>query len=228
MDAKFAEALAEVRRVNSPTSTDASPFNENSYLAACTTLVDNRDQLTGRIYFSIPSRVDENNQAAWQHVRDNSESCCDCGRERLVVPANQRTEFAPAASDPVLVKGNRDTGAIYLRPIGSDLAATHAMLWIDESTEGEKCLAIATNPFAPAIDFNQLFNGPAAYSLNKLAEALKGRDKPLIMVDFRTKAPVLAISATDLTAGTASIIPDKDIEILTEEMVAQEKQRQHH
>lgn len=214
MNEKLAAAVKEIREAGR-----TAPFDEARYLDACSTVIDHRAELTHAVYICLPGGLGGNSDPRWDRIKQNSVERCSCGNERVIVPANPRTEFEASASEPVVVAGDLDH-CVYLKPVGGDKESTYLALWIGDSGGG-KALAFMQEPFAPFV-FSPSMLAPPCYPLGKLAEILPRQTKPAIMYTGKTKTPVFAIRSVDPAAGTATIVLDKDVTVLTPEEQAEE------
>jgi len=215
---RLAAALKEIREAGKTT-----PIDEEKYLSACLTVVDNLADLSQRVYICLPGGLTGNQDARWDRVRQNSVERCSCGNERVFMPMNPRSEFEASAAEPVVVAGD-DKSGVYLKPVGGDKESTYMKLWI-EAADGGKALAFMPEPFAPLVLSASMFS-TQGFALAKLAEVLPTQTNPPIMTSGRARTPLFAIKAVDEAAGTVTIVLDKDVTLLTNEEI--ELEGHHH
>lgn len=202
MDARMTEALAVVRDAGKD-----APFDEGAYLAAVTYLVDHRDALPYRVFIDLPGGMSGNADPRWARVKELTESRCNCGNERTILPLAPRTVYERSSSAPLTVrKGDR----VYLKPVGGDKASTYIMLEIVDA-HGGPAFTFMSDPFSGSLNFAELFNAQG-YMLAQLAEVLPRQKEPAVMFAGRSKTPLFALDSADAEAGTVTIALDKDVE----------------
>jgi len=207
MNQTLVEALAELQGL-----AESRPINVERYRALCEVIIDHRNELTHRVYINTPDNIDPR----WARVRENSDSRCGCGCDRVILPGNPRKTLEAAAGEPMVL--SQDGNKVYLKSVGGDKSSTHMALWIEASDEGEKMLCFTSNPFAPFVLSVSMFSTPG-FKLSKLAEVLPKQTKPPVMVSGKEETPLFAILAVDPDAGTVTISLDRAVECLTKEAI---------
>ncbi|HTK04914.1 MAG TPA: hypothetical protein VL500_04980 [Candidatus Eisenbacteria bacterium] len=204
MDERMTSALATVRNAGR-----TAPFDENAYLEACTYLVEHRDALPYRVFVDLPGGLSGNDDPRWARFKELTESRCNCGNERTILPLNPRTEYARSEAPTVTVaKG----ASVYLKPVGGDKGSTYISLDILDTGNGP-AFTFAADPFSGSLNFADLFSGPKGYILSQLADALRKQAEPAVMVAGKSRIPLFAIESADPVAGTIVIALDKDVEV---------------
>ncbi|MEK6863767.1 MAG: hypothetical protein AABX27_00575 [Nanoarchaeota archaeon] len=198
MDEKLKKALETVRIGLSQETSDAS-----AYLSACEYLAQHREELTQRVYVQLPGGLRGNSDPRWDKVRENSESRCGCGNERVIFPGNPRTKYEPSDLGEIVISPEN---AAYLKPVGGDKESAYVKLWI----EGDS-LAFMCEPFAPLVLTPDIFS-TKGYKLEQLAEVLPKQKKPPVFAIGREKAPIFGINAVDVAARNVTITLDKAVE----------------
>lgn len=198
MNAKLEEALQTVR-----TGWSQKTFDEASYLAALEYLAEHRGELTQRVYVQLPGGLRGNSDPRWNRIKENSESRCGCGNERIILPGNPRSEYVPSDLGEVVVSPDN---AVYLKPVGGDKASTYLKLWI----KGDG-LVFMEEPFAPLVLTPDIFS-TKGYKLERLAEVLTRQKKPPVFIIGKEKSPIFAITAVDAVAKAVKVTPDKAVE----------------
>jgi len=203
MDERISSALATVHNAGRTT-----PFDENAYLEACTYLVEHRDVLPYRVFVDLPGGMSGNQDPRWARFKELTESRCNCGNERTILPLNPRTDYERSGGPSVTVAKD---APVYLKPVGGDKGSTYISLHIEDTSKGP-AFTFAADPFSGALNFADLFSGPKGYILSQLADALRGQKEPAVMVAGKSKIPLFAIESADPVAGTLTIALDKDVE----------------
>ncbi|HTM68114.1 MAG TPA: hypothetical protein VL426_02340 [Candidatus Binatia bacterium] len=200
MNERMTAALAVVR---GPGRRDARAFFE-----ACEYLVDHREDLPYRVFIDLPGGLTGNDDPKWDRIKSLTDSRCNCGNERTIVPLNPRTEYARSEAAPIIVaKGT----TVYLKPVGGDKGSTYISLDIVDTGQGPAFTFMA-DPFSGAINFSDLFS-PKGYILSQLADALGKQKEPAVMVAGKSRIPLFAIESADTVAGTITVALDKDVEV---------------
>lgn len=204
MDERITAALDVLRSAGK-----TAPFDENAYLEACTYLIDHREALPHRIFIDLPGGLSGNADPRWARVKELTESRCNCGNERTIVPLNPRTSYERSATPEVTVRKGE---TVYLKPVGGDRASTYIALEIIDADNGP-AFTFQADPFSGSLNFADLFSGPKGYMLDKLAAALRGQKEPAVLTTGKGGTPLLAIVSADAVAGTLVIALDKDVEV---------------
>lgn len=92
MDERMTAALATVR--------GDGRRDEKALLEACIYLIEHRDALPYRIFIDLPGGMSGNADPKWERVKSLTESRCNCGNERTIMPLNPRTEYARSETPP--------------------------------------------------------------------------------------------------------------------------------
>lgn len=163
-----------------------------TYREAIEYLIDHRDELQRRVYITLPSG---RSRLAWQKVTDNSLPRCSCGNERIIMPANPRTDFDPLYTVRI-EPGNR----MYLRPIGGDLQSAAQFDY-----DG-KALIYQLDPFAEEKD--HAVNG---WQVDGLPEAV-GPGGVFALTVNGVSTPIFRINSVDPKTGVITAELDKDID----------------
>lgn len=94
---------------------DLRGSHETKYREALEFLIDHRSELKSRLFVLLPGGLTSNTDPTWDKVRQNTDSRCGCGNERVLLPINVRETFE--AGEPMTL-GYKDK--IHVRPKGSD------------------------------------------------------------------------------------------------------------
>ena len=203
MEEKLEEALKTVKE-----GCNGKGFDEDSYLSACEYLVDHKDELTQRVYIQLPGGLGGNYDTQWNHIKQNSESRCSCGNERVILPRNPRTKYEPSDLGEIVVSLSNE---VYLKPVGGDKESTYIKLWI----KGDM-LAFLQEPFAPLVVSMDMFS-IKGFGLKQLEDVLsKNTEKPVLKMG-KENVSVFAINKVDTKAKTVTITPDKAVELYSPE-----------
>ncbi|MEK9151996.1 MAG: hypothetical protein AAB692_01375 [Patescibacteria group bacterium] len=211
MNAQLAQALEALKSMQS------APLSDKQYLEVCKALAANRAELPYRVFISVPGGHLAPNDPEWDGVRAASKTICGCGSDRVMLPANPRTEFEARPGEPVVLKGGHDD-TMFVKPVGGDLSSVYVALWLEDVSElGEKALVFAPDPLGPMAEMNAIV-GPTPFLLSEVADHLaQQKGKPVTLAAGHARAPVMNLMAADPVAGTVTIVLDKDVELVTRE-----------
>ncbi len=202
---KLQESLQVVRTVNSKGLSEK--LNETTYRSALENLIAHKNELTQRIYFQIPGGLRGNSDPDWNKVKEQTESRCGCGNERVILPGNPRTKYEASELGSVAVSPKNE---VYLKPIGGNKESTYVKLSVHK--EG---LGIMEQPFVPLVFTPDIFS-INSFGLEKLADATakqaEKKLKPPIFVTGKEKVPIFAINNVDPKSRTVTITPDRAVE----------------
>ncbi len=170
------------------------------YKAACEYIIRNRSSLTYRVFIELPGGLSGNSNPDWTYVKENSASRCNCGNERIILPANLRTEYEPGSQQLIV----SPKGEIYLKPIGGPKSSAYIKFWIEN-----EALGFLLNPFNPN-GLDAVF--PKGYLLDKLSEGVKNSHGNLMAFTNDGHIPIFSFNEVIIKDLTVKLTPDKDVE----------------
>ncbi|MBI2030790.1 hypothetical protein HYT05_04165 [Candidatus Kaiserbacteria bacterium] len=180
------------------------PYDEARYREAGLVLVNNRDQLTHRVFFKIPDpgAMTTNRDPIWDEIKAGSTGeRCNCGNCRTIWP-KKWSEFVQKETRTL-----REGEKFYIVPEGGNYKDTTVLVEVVKGDNGKPFLATLMDPFSEAFDLSILL-GRKGYALDSLAEAMTSQDKPARMAKkFPDGAGVNAEHMTLFTINSAT--PDQ-------------------
>lgn len=204
--------MGSIKSIQETISVIAGGWCSPLYRSACEYLIDHRDKLTYRVFICIPGEW-ENKDPTWDKVRQNSNSRCRCGKERMILPGKTRKFEASDIGELTISPGMR----VFLKPIGGSLESTFAELWINiEGTEG---IAILQDPFASIVLTPDFLSSPG-YSFAQLEEYIQKynpRENPGRIVMVCHNSPVFQFRRVDPEKKTVTILLDRDVEVFSQD-----------
>lgn len=181
---------------------------EDKRLEAAEYLVNNRDKLVQRVFFSISGELHSNTDPKWDVVKANSQERCSCGNERVIIPVGLREKYQPSSISHVLGDGNE----LAFKPIGGEQESTYVHIEIED-----EAMKYVLDPYAPFILTMDIFSTKRITLSNLVTILAKGEP---VLIYFRNKelaVPVFEITSVDLQSGTLTVVPDVAIEAFVPE-----------
>lgn len=154
------------------------PYDVDRYHEAGRTLVANRSKFSHRIFFKIPDpgAMTTNTDMKWDEIKAGSTGeRCACGNCRTIWPS-EWPEFVEKETITM-----REGDKVYIVPEGGNYKDTNVLLEIEKNDEGKLFLTCMNDPFSDAFDILMVLNGPPAYQLSQLADAMSRQTQPAYM-----------------------------------------------
>lgn len=190
-------------------------FDREQYEQSVMFLFEHRDDLTEAVAVTVPSMTGHSfvktDEERWQQLIANTTSSCGCGVHRTIMSSQAKTVLEPDLARRTTVAEGKP---LYLTPKGRE--KEQALVKVEVTVQdGQHFLSFVDRPFSGVLDIKALFFKDG-YSLTNLAEAMrqKPNDKPRLI--NKDKQPLFNIDTVDLTAGTVTIVPDADLDVLSE------------
>jgi|GEM_PF-4990413 len=172
--------------------------NEESYLAACQLLSEQRDKLEQIVFIRIPVIQRGLSDPKWGKVK--AQTVQYRANERIIVPRYRRTEFSPSPQEMVTLSEGK---SIFLKPVYSNLPSTLIKLCIREKKLTMTIDPLTTDSF--------LICG----ELSMFARILRNQSRPPVVCHQLAgiKIPLFAVCVSCHEDGFLSFIPDIGMKI---------------
>lgn len=192
-----------IRNVEIGVSDKVSP---EDYRLACEYLSTHREQLSHMIFIDLPGGLSGNSDHQWEIVKKNSETRCNCGNERVIIPANMRTEYQES-SERLIISPEKK---LYLGLNGGPKSSAYIKLWTDDD-----CMGFLYNPFRPNA-MNALF--PMGVKLQAIYDMLQTSPTKFTVHTAQGNIPIVRANKVDLSTKVITFTPDKYVVEFSEEM----------